>query len=336
MGLKVQEVKNMTFCFFIYYLNRLYIMSGKLTDTMLKFSEERQEETLNQISKLQELEKIQYDKLIKKGADTGTGEEMEQIISEINNLSDIRANLYKTLTDMLSQMQDNVAGSRVNLVNQLTLVETSEQQLNEAKKELKEITDARNSKMRMVEINTYYSKRYKAHTRLMKVLIMIVVPILILAILNKKGFLSYEITRMLVTLVGIIGAYFIISGVWDLMSRDNMKYDAYEWPEPPDLDNPSVWQYNRKEWNRLMGGVGTKLNEEINITEKDLGIACYGEACCDDNMTYNKKLRKCEDKGEGFRNKGVAPNYVSKDYCEYGDHSTVRAFDPEPASFARV
>ncbi len=158
MELKVQEVKNMTFCFFIYYLNRLYIMSGQLTDTMLKFSEERQEETLNQISKLQELEKIQYDKLIKKGADAGTGEEMEQIISEINDLSDIRANLYKTLTDMLSQMQDNVAGSRVNLVNQLTLVETSEQQLNEAKKELKEITDARNSKMRMVEINTYYSK----------------------------------------------------------------------------------------------------------------------------------------------------------------------------------
>ena len=309
-------------------------MSGKLTDTMLKFSEERQEETLNQISELQELEKIQYEKLVKKGADTGTGEEMEEIISEINKLSNIRANLYKTLTDMLSQMQDNVAGSRVNLVNQLTLVETSEQQLNEAKKELKEITDARNSKMRMVEINTYYSKRYKAHTSLMKVLIMVVVPILILAILNKRGFLSYEVTRMLATLVGIVGAYFVIAGVWDLMSRDNMEYDEYDWAwSDPSVNTPTVWEYNKQEWNELMNGQGGNM---INEWEKDLGIQCYGEACCNNNMKYNKKLRKCEDKGEGFRNKGAAPNYVSKDYCQYGDRSTVRAFDPEPASFARV
>jgi len=202
------------------------------------------------------------------------------------------------------------------------------------KKELKEITDARNSKMRMVEINTYYSKRYKAHTSLMKVLIMVVVPILILAILNKRGFLSYEVTRMLATLVGIVGAYFVIAGVWDLMSRDNMEYDEYDWARTdPSVKNPTVWEYNKKEWNELMNGQGGNM---INEWEKDLGIQCYGEACCNNNMKYNKKLRKCEDKGEGFRNKGAAPNYVSKDYCQYGDRSTVRAFDPEPASFARV
>jgi uncharacterized membrane-anchored protein YhcB (DUF1043 family) len=309
-------------------------MSGNLTDANLKFSEERQEETLNQISELQELEKKQYEKLVKESAQEGSAEEMDAIITEINKLSDIRANLFKTLTDMYSQMQNNVAGSRVNLVNQLTLVETAEQQLNQAKAELIEVTAARDNKMRMVEINTYYSKRYKAHTSLMKVLIMVVVPILILAILNKKGFLSYEVTRMLATLVGIVGAYFVIAGVWDLMSRDNMEYDEYDWAwSDPSKNSPTVWEYNKKEWNELMNGEGGSM---ISGWEKDLGIQCYGEACCNDNMKYNKKLRKCEDKGEGFRNKGAAPNYVSRDYCEYGDRSTVRAFDPEPASFARV
>jgi len=331
-------------------------MSGNLTNANLEFSQERQEETLNQISKLQELERAQYDKLVKESGEEGNPQEVQAIVEEINKLSEIRANLFKTLTDMYSQMQNNVAGTRVNLVNQLTLVETAEEQLNQAREELLDVRAARDNKMRMVEINTYYGKRYKAHTSLMKVLIMVLVPILILAILNKKGFLSYEVTRMLATLVGLVGAYFVISRVFDLMSRDNMEYDAINWGGTGAASGvanpPSVWDYNKQKWNEFINGPGSNTFGEL---ERSLGIKCYGEACCNDNMRYNKQLRKCEYKvlevkipnevldvkisnepKEGFRNKGKAPNYVSRDYCEYGDRSTVRAFDPESASFARV
>ena len=42
------------------------------------------------------------------------------------------------------------------------------------------------NQMRITEINTYYGKRYRAHSNLIKLIILFVVPIIILAILAKK------------------------------------------------------------------------------------------------------------------------------------------------------
>ena len=49
-----------------------------------------------------------------------------------------------------------------------------------------DINEENIQKLRMIEINTYYSKRYKAHIELMKLIIIFLIPILILSILLKN------------------------------------------------------------------------------------------------------------------------------------------------------
>ena len=107
----------------------------------------------------------------------------------------MRIALFKNLTNMYGNMQNNVANSRTDLVDQMTLVGVVEEELDSAKSNLHRLTDAKNNKVRMSEINTYYGKRYSAHTGVMKILIMICIPLLILAILRKKNLVPRNIAN---------------------------------------------------------------------------------------------------------------------------------------------
>ena len=51
----------------------------------------------------------------------------------------------------------------------------------------------KNNKMRLVEINDYYGDKYAEHSQLMKIVIFTLIPVIILAILNKNpNELSHE------------------------------------------------------------------------------------------------------------------------------------------------
>lgn len=291
-------------------------------------------DSLKKIRNLQDVEKKLYDKLGKQTNSIENSSNIKSIVDEINDLSKIRIDNYRMLTDLHSIKQENVADTRANLVDELTIVGLIEDQLNNAKKELNAITNEKNNKMRMVEINTYYGKRYKAHSSLMKLIIMVFIPILILAILAKKELIPSNISKILSILIGLIGSVLIILNIYDLSSRDNMEYDEYDWGvRDPKVIHPTVYEYNKREFNILTNNIDEKVQSWKDSIADDIGNVCSGPACCSNKMKYNKATNKCV---ESFENSVQQSNIKPKNYIlttsecspwDGGNDSVVRPYD---------
>jgi len=267
-------------------------------------------------------------------ADTDPSVEQEKIIQKINELSEMRIALFKNLTNMYGNMQDNVANSRTDLVDQMTIVGVVEGELDNAKANLDKLTDAKNSKIRMTEINTYYGKRYSAHAGVMKILIMICIPLLILAILKKKNLIPRKIANGVSGLIIIVGAIVFIRRVYDLSRRDNMNYDEYNWFFDPNSKGPTVYQYDMAQLGRA--GVAAKaevgnLQSEAQNIAGSLGLGCVGASCCSDGMTFDDTSGKCIESvsqetfqnGQFNKTSFIAPN---DSVCLQPTNSVVRPF----------
>ena len=262
-------------------------MSSNLSVKDLKASQERHAQTLKSIQELQDVERQLYINLEAQAAAGADLSEQKTIVDRINEISTARITLYNTLKGMYTVMQTSVAGTRNELVDQMTITGVVEQELNNTKSSINALTDEKNNKLRMVEINTYYGKRYQAHTGLMKLIILICIPLLILAILGKKGLVPSNIASGLATVIIAIGAILVVRRLWDLDRRDNMNYDEYDWYFDQNASSPTVWEYDRdhlfskdtiKDWGESFG--------------QSAGL-CVDDQCCPDGYSYDSDLNKC-------------------------------------------
>lgn len=303
-------------------------MSGDLSNSSLN---EGKDQTLKSIQELQEMEKKLYTQLESSSANTGDALSEEKIIKRINELSEMRTGLFKTLSDKYSLLQNSVAETRVDLVDQMTVVGIVENELNNAKANLNSIQNAKNDKMRMVEINTYYGQRYEAHTGVMKLVIMTCVPLLILAILNKKQIIPSNISNGLSTVVIIIGAILIIKQVLELNSRDNMNYDEIDWQFNPDNIKPTVYEYDRQQLEGTQ--IESEIRDEAQNLAANIGLGCIGASCCSKDMTYDNKTNKCiENKTkDGFQ---ILGNDIVFPWGK--NNSIIQSFSPDSDNYASV
>jgi len=242
-------------------------------------SDEQEIQILKNIEQLQSIEKELYKELAAPVPPTNA----DSIIARINQLADIRISLFKSLNYTYQALQKNVNNSRSELVELLTVVNIVEEELNNAKKQLNQLYEIKHNKMRMVEINTYYGKQYKAQTRLLKLIILVGVILLVLAILWKKGFLSDSIAKILLAIVIGFGGFLILRRLLDISTRDNMDFDAYNWNFDPETQKPTVYEYDKAKLLGLKGDLDQSFN----------GLDCIGDACCTAGMKYDTAQRKC-------------------------------------------
>lgn len=273
--------------------------TSDLTDTTNVDSAELQEVTLMNIQQLQKMEQKLYKQLEDMAANEPSAiSKQDEIVKKINDLSQMRSTMFGQLEDMYRGLSGRVAQSRVDLVDQMTVTGVVEGQLNRAKASLNQLTDNKNQKMRMVEINTYYSQKYRAQTDLVKTILMFAVPTLVIAILNKKGFIPKNIGNLLISIVIAIGIIVVFRKYWDISSRSNMVFDEYKWAWDPNASKPTVLQYDIDQ----IEGTSSSLENEVNSFAKDLGLGCVGQECCDKGTKYDEKKQKCEVVSEGFKN----------------------------------
>jgi hypothetical protein len=243
--------------------------------------QERNQQVLNNISQLQIQEKDLYTSLDNVTLST---EQKQQIINKINEISQIRMNLYATLTDTYSLYQKNVSASRNTLGQSMEAIDILENELNQSKIKMNLLEEQKYNKLRLVEINTYYGKRYNAHSKLMKTIVIICIPIIILTILVNKGILFTKLYAFLLALILVFGIWSIGTQLIDIGSRDNMNWDEYYWyfdksKAPSDTIEPSTnssTNSSNDPWN----------SDSISLT-------CIGSACCYDGSTYDSTQNMC-------------------------------------------
>ena len=245
-----------------------------MTDNSNNFDslQERNQQVLNNISQLQTQEKELYSNLDNVSLST---EEKQQIINKINEISQMRMNMYAGLKDMYSYYQKNVSASSSTLGQSIAAVDILENELNQSKIRMNLIEDQKYNKLRLVEINTYFGKRYNAHSKLMKTIVLICIPVLILAVLSNKGILPSNIYKLLVVVILVIGALLIGLQIIDMSNRDDMNWDEYNW-------------YFDK---------NTAPSDTTEGTPSDpwgtSSVTCIGSACCYDGSTYDSDKNIC-------------------------------------------
>lgn len=248
-----------------------------MTDNSTNFDnlQERNQQVLNNISQLQIQEKDLYQQLEDVSL---TSEQKQDIINKINEISQIRLNLYEGLKDMFLYYQENIAAAKTTLGQSVIAVDVLENELNQSKKRINLIEDRKNDKLRLVEINTYFGKRYNAHANLMKTIVIICIPIIVLAVLTNNGILPSSIYRLLVVIILVIGSIFIGMQIIDMSNRDDMNWDEYNWY-----------------FNKSKAPVDTTFTGKASSSDPwtTPTVTCIGSACCYNGSTYDSTKNVC-------------------------------------------
>ena len=272
------------------------------------------DEIMATLTQLQEMEQALHQQVVD-NPNLST-QEYTKLVKSINDLSDVRVKLYGALSALYGSTQGAVNSSRTDLVSQYTMANIVNTELKDAKARLDELKSLKNNKMRMVEINTYFGKRYQATSALMKLIIFISVPLLFLAILKKTGVIPDGISNVLMGITLALGAVLLARQTWDYWTRSNMNFDEYDWKfQSPDKISPTIWEYNSK--NFLPIELGLK-----NVVTA-IGLDCYGEQCCAANMTYDQTNRVCK----------TDESFVSGELNLCNDKSGILPYDGIEASY---
>jgi hypothetical protein len=231
------------------------------------------EQILNDIQSLQQMEQQLFNNL--ETNTTLNPQQQQQIVEKMNQLSNMRINLYQTLSGVNSFFQNALSSSVGTLREQTVAIGIVENELNQAKRRLEVLESERNNKIRLVEINDYYGDKYAEHSQLMKIIIFTLVPVIILAILNNKGILPNTIYYILIIIVSVIGAYFFWKKFASIIMRDNMNYQEYNWYFDPNA-----------------APTGTASSNDPWLSNNIPGT-CVGQYCCSDGQTYDSTLNQC-------------------------------------------
>jgi hypothetical protein len=207
---------------------------------------------------------------------TLTPQQQQQLIEKMNQLSNMRINLYKTLSGVNSFFHNALSSSVGTLEDQTAAINIVENELNKSKKKLEALEAEKNNKIRLVEINNYYSDKYAEHSELMKIIVLTLLPIIILAFLNNKGILPNAIYLILLIIIGVIGAYFFWTKYASIVMRDNMNYQEYNWYFNPTSTSTSSATVTSDPW-----------------TIPSMPGTCIGQNCCSEGLTWDSSLNQC-------------------------------------------
>lgn len=236
------------------------------------------EQILNDIQLLQDMEKQLFNSL-----ETNTNltpEQQQLIIDKIIQLSNMRINLYQTLSGMNVFFQGALESSSDILQSQTAAISIVENELNNAKQRLDALEIEKNNKIRLVEINDYYSDRYEEHTKLMKVFIITLIPIIILAILKNRGILPNSIFVMLVFIICFFSLYYSWNIYSSIIMRDNMSYQEYNWSFNPNSVSTTTTS-------------STSSSDPWLSNVSSITNTCIGENCCADGLIWDASLNQC-------------------------------------------
>jgi hypothetical protein len=232
------------------------------------------EQILNDIQSLQQMEQDLFNSL-----ETNTNltpQQQEKIIEKMNQITNMRINLYQTLSGVNNFYDTALKSSAGTLKEQTNAIGIVESELNRSKARLQLLESEKNNKIRLVEINDYYGDKYAEHSQLMKIIIFTLVPIIILVFLNNKGILPSMIYNILLVIISLIGAYYMWNRYFSIITRDNMNYQEYDFYFDPNKAPTSSTTNSNDPW----------LSLKVSGT-------CVGQNCCSDGQIWDSDLNQC-------------------------------------------
>tara|TARA_B100000035_G_C21011624_1_gene559884 strand:+ start:188 stop:1108 length:921 start_codon:yes stop_codon:yes gene_type:complete len=249
--------------------------------------------------------------------------EKEAIVNKINGLSDKREALNEEIKALGEKAKRDMTVDFQTFQQQMRIVNAAEEQLNESKMKLRLLNDEKLNKLRLVQINTYYNKRYDALGDMLKQFILFVVIAIIFAIIMQKGFIPANIGTVILTIYVAVAAVYFWLYYLDIAARSKRNFDEYEWIFDPNRETNEDSE-NSEDSSKWLGNPKKKPDE------------CVGEDCCTDGMKYDESLQQCITE-EGMANALTQNVFSSRnttlDYVN-NTESSVQGFSNSTDNFA--
>jgi hypothetical protein len=240
-------------------------------------NQEIADQIFNDIQSLQVIEQDMFSSL---DDQTLSDEKRTDIINKINSISEMRLNLYSTLNDINGYFSKVNNDSTSSMSDQSSAVKIMEEQLNKSKQLLMNSKKDKNNKIRMIEINSYYSQQYAEHSNLMKITIYTLVPIILLTFLYNNSLLPYNVFFILFVFIGLYGSFLFLNTLASIWSRDSINYQEY------------LWIFNKK-----AAPVPVVKSDENSDPWGSINVGtCIGEKCCSEGTVWNDKTYTCQAK----------------------------------------
>ena len=205
-------------------------------------------------------------------------EQRSEIVAQINDLAKARGDLYNNMNDFSSQLETVASERRNALVQNSVAVNVIRDQIENSSNTLDGLQQEKSNKMRLVEINNYYGKKYEFQTDIMKIIILTCVPVLVISVLLKKGFIPNLIATGLIIIIIAAGVIAVARKVMDLNRRNNFNFDQYDYPF-----NPYAVNVTKTETTNL-----------ADINKLAIPNSCIGPSCCTEGTTaWDSTTGKC-------------------------------------------
>ena len=226
---------------------------------------------------------------------TQTPEERLSTLSQMNELTQLRVNLFNELkTHYTLDKQDNTA----DLHDQTSTLFIVENELNKSQNQLRKLNEQQIYKIRKVENSRYLSEKYGAYTNLLKTVIIWLLPIGFLLLVKKYNPVPERMvskdnsgTVFIVLILGVVfvASYKILTILYDLSLRNNMNFNEYDFG---DIDDSGVQQYDKR--------TSSSDSSDSSYTEKrfeqlahELNLGCIDSSCCADRPIYHSFKEPC-------------------------------------------
>lgn len=225
---------------------------------------------------IEQLSKVEQ-QLIEQISNTKDQQEQAKLTNNLVLIQDTRTNLINALSSINAYYSQNLTGSSHTLEQQTNALAIMDKEMEQAKKRLAYINEQKENKLRVVEINQYYSASYAEWTHLVKILIITILAFAI--VINITGYfpgLPSEMYSSLMFIISIISLYYIFVSVISIYSRDNMVYDEYN------------WNFNINSAPKM--GTDASVTNSFKLPSM---MSCVGENCCQDGTLWNNDIGKC-------------------------------------------
>jgi len=243
-------------------------MSNQATQLYL----DKNTELSNYIDKISKVEQ----QLIEQIGNATDPTEQAKLSNNLLLIQDTRVNLINALSSINAYYSQNLLGSSHTLEQQTNAVAIMDKEMEQAKKRLAYINEQKENKLRVVEINQYYSASYAEWTHLVKILIITILAFaIVINITTYFPILPSEVYSMLMFIISVVSLYYIFITIVSIYSRDNMVYDEYN------------WNFNINSAPKMGTGAFTNSFKLPSMLE------CIGENCCQDGTLWNKDIGKC-------------------------------------------
>jgi hypothetical protein len=244
-----------------------------MSNQATKLYQDKNTELSTYIDKLSKVEQ----QLIEQITSTKDQKEQARLSNNLILIQDTRTNLINALSSINAYYSQNLMGSSQTLEQQTNAVAIMDKEMEQAKKRLAYINEQKENKLRVVEINQYYSASYAEWTHLVKILIISIISFAI--VINMATYfpgLPSELYSMLMFIISVVSLYYIFMSVNSIYSRDNMVYDEYN------------WNFNTNSAPKM--GTDASFKNSFKLPSM---MSCIGENCCQDGTLWNNDIGKC-------------------------------------------